>query len=224
MHLHCNLNGYQIHEWASLFLLLSSVRFRLVPDSLRWIIYSFSTFFVRSLIEDLMGSIEPIAWDFYPVIWLDHHPKKIKIFFWEHSQAAINTTDHLQRVHLTCLSLHRGVLCVKLMLSPLLICLCIFLLHPISGIIFWMLLGGQSPALIIFSTSLFWWGSPFLVLRKWLGWLFFALSFGLCVVNVISVSLRIQFPLLTHFLILCCLLLFIGARLGTLLRTLVFLI
>lgn len=97
LQLRCNPNGYEIHEWASLSLLLSSVRFRLVPDSWRWIIYSSCTFFVKSLIDDSMGSIEPIARDFYSVIRLDHHPKKIKIFFWELSQAAVNTADRLQR-------------------------------------------------------------------------------------------------------------------------------
>lgn len=83
-----------------------------------------------------MGIVEPLARDLYSVIWLNHYPKEIKVFFWELSLGAISTVGHLQCHMPYMLSLHRGVLCVRTMLNPLLICLCLILLLPISGILF----------------------------------------------------------------------------------------
>lgn len=117
-------------------------------------------------------------------------------------------------VHLTCLSPSWCVMCKAHVKSPAhLFMHCPFasrFWHNILDAFGWSIPCSNN----IFDISLLV-GHPLLVLRKRLGWLFFALSFGLCGASVISVSLKIQFPLLTHFLILCCLLLFIGAKLGT---------
>ena len=84
------MNGYLC------MLFLSSSRFRMVSDSWSWTIDSSSMFTMKSMIDDLTGVLEPFERDFYSIIWMDHFPKKIKIFLWELSHEAINTTDHLQ--------------------------------------------------------------------------------------------------------------------------------
>ena len=59
-----------------------------------------------------------------------------------------------------------------------------------------------------------------MVARRLFGWLFFKLIFGLYRVSVIGVSFRILLPILLLFLTLFCPWLFLGAKVGTHLRTL----
>ena len=54
-------------------------------------------FTVKSMIDDLTSALNPSERSFYSIIWMDHFPKKIKIFLLELSHKAINTAGRLQR-------------------------------------------------------------------------------------------------------------------------------
>lgn len=97
LHFRCNLTDSEIQKWPSLTTILASVCFHMVPDSWRWTIDPSSSFSIKSLIDDLTGSIDFSARDLYSAIWFDHYSRRIKIFFWELSHSAINTADRLQR-------------------------------------------------------------------------------------------------------------------------------
>ena len=47
----------------------------MVPDSWRWTIDSSSMFTMKSMIDDLIGALEPSERDFYLIIWMDHFLK-----------------------------------------------------------------------------------------------------------------------------------------------------
>lgn len=199
LRLRCNLTDFEIQEYATLSASLSIVRFRLVPNSWRWNIDPSSTFFVKSLIDDLTGSLEHPARDLHFVIWLDHYPKKIKILCWELCHGVINTVDRLQH-RMPYMSLY-PTWCLKLMLNLLLICSCIVLLCCSSGITSWMLLDGPTAHSINIFNIL-----DYLLVRhpstgnKKMVWLaILCTSFWTCGASVVSVSFGILFPLLIIF-------------------------
>lgn len=78
------------------------------------------------------------------MIWLDHYPKKIKIFFWELSLGAVKTADRLQ-----C--------CMPYMsISPSWCIMCQSHVEPfasVSDILFWMFSVGLQSGLIILLTN-----------------------------------------------------------------------
>lgn len=55
-----------------------------------------SSFFIKSLMDDLVSIVEPLVNDLYYAIWLNHFPKKIKIFLWELCLGVVNIVDHSQ--------------------------------------------------------------------------------------------------------------------------------
>lgn len=82
LHLCCNLNDLEIFEWATLSHLLSLVRIRPTSNTWIWPINPSLTFTVKFLMANLVGSVESPRKDLYSIVWKDHYPKKIKIFFW----------------------------------------------------------------------------------------------------------------------------------------------
>lgn len=93
--------------------------------------------------DDLLDTTDPPAKDLYCIIWMEHYPKKIKIFLWELSLGAINTADSLQhRMLYMSISPSWCVLCQS-HFESLLVYLCIVLLPLIFVILFWMPLIGH---------------------------------------------------------------------------------
>lgn len=62
---------------------LLSSRFCLSSKTWAWRNDPSMNFTVKSLLADLVGTIDPLLKDLYIVIWKDHYPKKTKIFQWE---------------------------------------------------------------------------------------------------------------------------------------------
>lgn len=76
-----NLNDLESIEWAALSLFLPSVHLRLLLDSWIQTIDPSSTFTVKSLMDDLVGSLDFQVKEVYSAFWMDHIPKTIKISF-----------------------------------------------------------------------------------------------------------------------------------------------
>ena len=159
-------------------------------DTWRWTIDASSTFTMKSIIDDLTGSLELSERDFYYVIWLDYFQKKVKIFLWELSHNAINTpASHALYVPFSILVYY-------------MLCSCWALCSSFYSLSFcWAILEAFGDGLLllrtIFMTYLthLWWATRFLVARRLFGLLFFGLSVGLFGVSVIGVSFKIIFPL-----------------------------
>lgn len=97
LHLCRNLNDLEISELATLSHHLSSVRIHSTSDTWTWPIDPSLTLTVKSLMANMVGSVDSPREDLYSIVWKDQYPKKVKIFLWELSLGAINTTDRLQR-------------------------------------------------------------------------------------------------------------------------------
>lgn len=71
-----DLSDLETLEWVALSQFLFSVRFRLSLDFWIWAINPSSSFSVKSLIDDLVGTVDPHVKDLYSAIWLDHFLRK----------------------------------------------------------------------------------------------------------------------------------------------------
>ena len=177
------------------------------------------------MIDDLTCALEPSERDFFSIIWIgDHFLKKIKNFLWELGHKAINTADRLQhRMPYMSLSPSWCIMCCANAGSRLFFLFIVLLLDNF-GISFQRLLVGLLFCPITFWTSstLLWWATCLMVVRRLFGWLFIGLSFGRYGPSVIGVYFKTLFHLLVLFWTLFCPQFFIDAKLGTLLRTLAY--
>ena len=134
---------------------------------------SSSSFIMKSLVDDLVSSIEPPARDLYSAILLDHCPKKIKKFLSELGLGAINTGSSPVSYALYVYLSSWCIMCQKHVETPTHL-----FVHCSFASCFWHIImdgfGCPSPTLLIFFMALHFlrWVTHLWAQRRRFGWLF----------------------------------------------------